>query len=637
MDQDAGPGTSRARGRGTLAVAAAIAGATLVAVALVGGERGGGPSSIRPGALRPLRAMWRGRAPERSVAYRIEARLVEERRSVEGRVALELRNTSHAPISELRFHLYLNAFAGPDTIFMRGTRGQLRFSRADPDSPGGISIRSARSAGRALARRLLFDGTVLAVELERPVPAGGTVAVELEFESRLPRVFARTGFAGDFYLVAQFYPRLGVLRDDGSWDCPPQHATAEFFGPFGTFEVTLALPERFVVGSTGVLVAREARRGEQVLRLRAEEVHDFVIAAWPHFVERVGRAGGVVVRHLSVPGRTGAARDLALVRIGLGRLEEWLGPYPYSLLTVVDVPSDALGAGAMEYPTLFTSWRPFFAAGGVRAFDEIVIHELCHQYFQGILGSNEVEEPWLDEGIATYVAGLLLDEIHGPSRSAIDLGPVRVGSLEEARLKDASPEAPLPVGLRAPAFTSWSAYGRTVYARAALLLRTVDTLVGHARVVRALGVYARRHALGHPTGRDLVAALLDEAPADRRTLLASLFGAVVERGEAMDVAISCGEGRVEVQRRGAVVLPLEIEIRDGRGRTRRVAWDGRVRRLELPAPDLASASLGPAGLLLLDRTPLDNSCTAAGGGPSTIASIYPLAAVLQVLLQLVGA
>jgi hypothetical protein len=570
----------------------------------------------------------------RPVRYRIEARLRPERSEVTGRLSLSLRNTSRVPLQRACLHLYLNAFAGPDTTFMRESGGTMRVSRFDPERPGGIEVSELRQGSRPAASRKILDGTALEVTLPEAVPVDAELKLDLAFRSRLPRVFARTGRAGDFFMVAQWYPKPGVLRDDGSWHCPPFRARAEFFADFGTYEVTLQVPRRFQVGATGIQTDESGFAGElRELRFRAADVHDFAWTAWPHFDRHARRSDGVEVELLTVPGRGQADRQLWLVEEALARLQRWLEPYPYRRLTVVDVPTDALGAGGMEYPTLLTTWIPWFAPGWLHAFDETTVHELVHQYFQGMVASNEVEEPWLDEGVTSYVTGLLLDELFGADRSLADLGRLRLGNAEKEQLRIAGASAEArPVGWAAARFDSWWSYGRTVYARAALLLRTVESLLGRAAMRAALADYVRAFAFRHPTSADLERALLARAPAGSRRSLERLLDGVLRRGDDLDFAVSCGRDEVRVARRGRLALPLELQAWTDSGE-RRFSLRGEQVEERLRIPGLRRARLGPPGRLALDHTPADQSC-ARSAVPARAALGW--ATWAQPLLQVLG-
>ncbi len=579
--------------------------------------------------------------PDTGVHYRMKASLEPGQRRVRGWLQLRMRNNSRVAITEVRFHLYLNAFAHEDTLFMSKSRGKMRFSRFDSGQPGWIKVLSINRGQAVLKQKKLHDGTVLAVPLDEPLPPGEDLSLMMEFESKLPHLYARTGRAGDFFMVAQWYPKLAYLNKDGTWHSPPYHAYEEYFGPFAGYHVELTIPHGWAVGATGARPRIDPVGDDlenQRFQLSAAGVHDFAFAAWPGFQEMESSRSGVKVSLLTVPGRGASERIFSMVGHGLDRLQRWLFPYPYPLLTVVDVPTRGLGAAGMEYPSLFTTWTPRWIPRWVHGVDVLAIHELVHQYFQGMVASNEVAEPWLDEGVTTYVTGLIVDELFGPDRSVVDLGAVRLGHHQQRRLSAMrSGSKPLAVAGAAASFKSSASYGRTVYSRAALLLATVEDLVGREKMLIALGGYARKYAFSHPGSHDLEAALLAWAPAARQPLLQELFKGVLHGRKVLDYSVTCDGGVVEVKRIGELMLPLELTIRKegGGDEVRQLNGKARTIKVKVSSGVLRGATLGPVRRLGLDPTPTDLSCVGDRSSGSRAAA-WQWTALLQPIFQLIG-
>jgi hypothetical protein len=594
---------------------------------------GRGPPAVAPSepGSRALRAI----PDELPLHYRIQARLLPRSKSLRATLTLRWRNLSHRPQTRLLAHQYLNAFASPETLFMRSSAGRFRGEAADPAARGSIRVSAVQVDEHPARHRELNDRTVLEVLLPRPIPPGASTELALRFTATLPRVFARTGYAGEFFMVAQWYPKLGFLQRDGEWHCPPFHPNGEFFGRFARFDVTLTLPARYRVGATGRLVERQVHASNQTQTVRyvARGVHDFAFSAWPHFVEQRAKVGSVALRLLSQRNRTHQQRRmLALLHSCLERLERWLGRYPYPSLTVIDVPTAARGAMGMEYPTLFTTWLPAWAPAPVRAFAELTAHELTHQYFHGIIATNEVDEPWLDEGLTTFVSGLLLDAIYGERRSFLDLPGAALGQWDKNLLHQLESQPPLPIAQRAADFPDWKRYAASVYGRAAVLLYTIDDLIGRERMLAALGAYVRQYAFSHPTTADLERQLVSHTPRDLRTIVATLLAATLQRADRLDYRVLCDARRLVVERRGTIALPLQVYWRDARGALHTQSVPSTSSRLVIGAKGLRAAWLGPRNRLGLESTPLDNHCVTESPGLSAIASLVAQAQQLFWLL-----
>ena len=126
-------------------------------------------------------------------------------------------------------------------------------------------------------------------------------------------------------------------------------------------------------------------------------------------------------------------RHEKILRESLEHFESWYGPYPYKTITLVDPEPDS-AAGGMEYPTFITGDTSWFMPDGFY-FPEVVIeHEFGHQYWYGMVATNEFEDAWMDEGINSYSEVKVLDSILGRDTSMINLAGVTLGERGEQRL-----------------------------------------------------------------------------------------------------------------------------------------------------------------------------------------------------------
>ncbi len=233
--------------------------------------------------------------PPPVASYQITCRLDAEKKVVEGTEVLTWKNTTSRATATLRFHLYLNAFRNSLSTFWRESKGAHRDGKL-PDSWGSIEIsRMTGSDGADLLPSLRFiapddrnpdDRTVAEVALPRPVAPGETISIAMDFASQLPRVSARTGYKGDFFMVVQWFPKIGVLEEKG-WNCHQFHASSEFFSDFGNYDVSIDVPARYKgkVGATGQRVdERETSAGRVLDRFQQKGVHDFAWTADPSYL-----------------------------------------------------------------------------------------------------------------------------------------------------------------------------------------------------------------------------------------------------------------------------------------------------------------------------------------------------------------
>ncbi|MFW6067335.1 MAG: M1 family metallopeptidase [Myxococcota bacterium] len=607
----------------------------------------------RPHALALLLALpasAQAEIPDRAPPHRYEirARLDPEEHVVHGSERIRWRNTGEKPVDELYFHLYLNAFAHERTVFMRESGGQLR--GAPFRGRGGIEILALQLEdgtdllGRARTDLVEDDATQMRVELPEAVPPEGELRLRCRFRAELPPLFARTGWVRDFHLVAQWFPKLARLESDGTWATFPYHGVGEFYADFADYDLTVSTPPEFLVAASGRQVKDHTADGRRVRRFVARWVHDAVFVAWPHFREHRERVDGVDVRFVHPPGYGPALeRHVAVTRRGLARFGRLYGSYPYDALTVVVPPRGAEGGAGMEYPTLFVTWGPWFVVPGVRTGlqDEVTAHELAHQWFQGMIATDEVRWPLLDEGLANWATWDLLGALHGRDRSAVGSPWPPVDGFELLRQLAFRGGATPPPAEPAHAFSPF-AYARAIYGRVPVVLETVARSFGRRRFLRALGTYARRHRFAHPRPPHLYAAFDEVYGAgfsDR--VLRPAF----ERGAHAGVRIARVKSRplergvrteVRARRHGHVPVPTPVQLLGTRQPPGLLADGERSVTLVHRGPEPVAGAVDPPGHVLLDPSELDDARRPPELAPRTRALGSRALLLLQTFLGWLG-
>jgi aminopeptidase N len=437
--------------------------------------------------------------------------------------------------------------------------------------------------------------------------------VELKFEAQLPRVFARTGYAGDFYMVGQWFPKLGVWQD-GAWNAHPFHANAEFYADFGDYEVDITLPVEHVTGGTGLLLSTEDNGdGTQTVRYRANDVIDFAWTASPHFEEATRQVDGVEILYLYLPEHAWSAeRALDAAKVALGHFGTWYGAYPYPRLTVVDVPSEGQGAGGMEYPTLVTAGTLLPTGEGlnplnlpaVRMLEMVIIHEVGHQWWQSMVAFNEAEEPWLDEGFTEYSTVRAMDAEFGADTSLVDSRLLRIGGFDMRRAEYLSgPEVPMYGA-------AWDfggmEYGIGAYAKPALALLTLERTLGEEVMLDVMRTFFQRYQFAHPTTGDFRAVA--EEVSDQN--LAWFFDGLVYGDGVLNYTVAAlDEHSVTVARQGELVVPTEVLLTFVDGSTLLEPWDGQESERVFAYPDRApirSVEIDPERKVVVDLQWADN-------------------------------
>ncbi len=578
---------------------------------------------------------------DRVANYTITARLDPKEKTIEGEETLRWRNTSADTIRELRFHLYLNAFKNSETLFMKGTKRRHGKSYLrKPGDWGWIKVDSAGTAGGGtLAPVLLGDGTVMSLSLPDPLPPGDSISVGFRFHARFPKLLARSGFAGDFFMAGQWYPKIGVYGDHG-WSVRPYHRNSEYFADFGSYDVSLSVPGGFIVGASGRLVSKkEGPNGLTTFRYVADDVHNFAWTASPDFHVAEDEIEGIKVRILYQPHHEkGVPRFLSSLRAAISFLREKLGPYPYETLTVVDPPPGAFGAMGVEYPTLINAATFILVPEGLRFPEETVIHEFTHQYWYGMVANNEIEEAWLDEGFTSYYTARIMEEVYGRERSFLDMGGLRLGAFDSMRRSYQREPDTDPVVFPSYSYFDNLSYGVNSYSKPAFFLRTMENLIGQKAWDDMMRRYFEQYRFKHPTSEDFVSLLKKNTPASLdgfidRTLhgtgvldfavtdisVRRAYPRIGVFGDPDTAAVSPPGGKgdspttyrseVVVRRKGELSVPVDVEITFDDGTSITKQWDaaGRWKRYVFEgARRVEAARIDPDGKLALEITPLDN-------------------------------
>jgi len=591
------------------------------------------------------------------VDYQIKAKLIPEEKAIVGEEKLTWLNNSDGFISELQFHLYLNAFKNNRSTFMKESRGTHRGFKLDEENWGYIEIKKIQIVdGPDLTSTIEYiqpddgnkdDQTVMRVSLPESVPPQEKITLYIEFYSKLPKVFARSGFHKDFYMVGQWFPKIGVLWN-GEWNCHQYHLNSEFFADYGVYEVKITVPEEYVVGATGERIEEiKNEDGTKTYTHYQEDIHDFAWTACPNFVEfkeryslENPRVNTEIILLIHRSHLNQKDRYLSALKNGIEFYSQSYGAYPYPTITLVDPAPGAYGAGGMEYPTLFTSMTISWLPKGFYLPEMITIHEFGHNYWYGMVGSNEFEEAWLDEGFNTYSEIKAMAKYYGEDRSMINWGGLKISDFVLQRFQVIGIGKMDPIVKNSWEFYSGGSYGVNTYSKAALMLLTLEKYLGEEVMSKVMKTYFEKWKFKHPFTKDFIVVAEEVSGQD----LGWFFNQFLYSPDKLDYALGNlrstevkkpegifnGEKKaveeekdkeskkkeklykneVVVVRKGELIFPQEILIVFENGKEIREKWDGKERwkRFVYFRPyKLKMAQVDPENKVLIDVNFKNNS------------------------------
>jgi hypothetical protein len=564
---------------------------------------------------------------KRITEYHIDVHLHESDRQLHGTQTVTWTNPGKNAVSELYWHLYPNAFASPDTTFMRESGGKLRNDKATADSVGSMSLTTLTTDnGSNLLPRLHFvqpddgnkhDLTLAKLRLPEAVPAGGSITMKMGFEVQLPAVFARMGYSGDFIMAGQWFPKLAVYEPAGTrgravegWNIHQYHGNSEFYSDFGIYNVRITVPETYKVAATGFLTKPATLTdGLKTYHYYADDVHDFAWAASPDFIvseEPFSAAGipGVRIKLYLDPMHAHLKeRYMHAVKSSLAKYAEWYGPYPYSTLSVVVPPKGGNGAGGMEYPTLITSFAAEDESPGF-SLERTVVHEVGHQYWYGMVATNEFEEAWLDEGFTSYAEDKVMETVYGIEPNL----PVESSYMTN----------PAPLKQQSWSYHDSDQYAENVYMRAKLVLLGIEKIVGEKKMRSILRTYFQTYKFKHPATPDFQ-RVVERVTGQNWD---DYFAAFVYGSEMSDVSVDrvavkpvkkdgkkLYESSILVKRTGGSLGAVAVVMQFADGTTMPRIWDGKGTQIEYTlthTTPLVWAVVDPNRTNVLDNKQINN-------------------------------
>jgi hypothetical protein len=557
-------------------------------------------------------------------SYNIEVELDTESKKLLGEEILTFKNTSIKSVDTLFLHLYPNAFQSDSTIFMQESLFPDRVKKKE-EFRGYMEINKINlNSEYDLTKEKIIDETIMKLPLKKPLSPQDSISLEIEFVVKLPHILARMGYSGNKFVIGQWFPKMAVLEEDGHWSAHQYHASSEFFADFGTYDVSITLPLEYVVGATGYL--QEERINEdssKTLVYHAEDVHDFVWVADPDYLVSKRMVDEIELVFLYQPEhKKKVKRIMDAAEFALKYYSSLFGKYRYNKFVMADAQI-GFGGGAMEYPMFITISPSGISTQKIKLDEMVLFHEIAHQWWYGMVGSNEFEEAWLDEGFAVYSERKALETKFGESANLVDLWGIKIGDKDLAKLGYLlDPQSDITVK-NSWEFQDFLSYRANVYYKASLLLQTLESLLDDEKMKELLKTYFERYKFRHPKTEDFIQLANEIGEKDLNPFFSQfLFGTGVcdyQVGRIRSTPLKKkGESQIYhteilLKRSGEITIPVEILIELENEEKIEEIWDGMERwhRLELETKSkIKSATIDPENKIVLDIDVNNNSLTA---------------------------
>ena len=454
---------------------------------------------------------------QQHVDYSMDVNVDVEKYQYSGTQKLVYTNNSPDVLSRVYYHLFFNAFQPGSEMDMRlqsvpdpdgrmMADGKSRIASLSPEEMGYLRVNSLTQDNQAVS--FVEEGTILVVELNKPIPAGGKTTFEMTFNGQIPLQIRRSGrnsSEGVALSMSQWYPKLAEYDFEG-WHADP-YIAREFHGAWGDFDVKLTLDKKYVVGGTGYLQNPEEvghgyeTPGSKIKKtkgktltwhFKAPMVHDFMWAADPDYLHDTLKVENGPMLHFFYKNDKEIVENWKKLQPKTAEAMQFfnknIGDYPYEQYSVIQG-----GDGGMEYAmsTLITGGRNFGSLVGV------MVHEMAHSWFQHVLASNESKHEWMDEGFTTFISSLCMDQIMDQKKE----NPFAGSYQGYYNLVASGKEQPQTT--HADRYELNFAYGVAAYSKGAIFLSQLGYIIGQDKLMETLRKYYQDFKFKHPTPNDI--------------------------------------------------------------------------------------------------------------------------------------
>ncbi|WP_291959729.1 M1 family metallopeptidase [Maribacter sp.] len=513
---------------------------------------------------------------QQHVDYTMAVNMDVETFQYTGTQTLVYTNNSPDELKRVYFHLYFNAF-------QPGSEMDIRLQNiADPDDRMTTPDKKSRIAslteseqGYLHAISLTQDGskvsfseegTVLVVDLDKPIASGAKSTFNMEFKGQVPLQIRRSGRnseEGVALSMSQWYPKLAEYDFEG-WHADP-YIAREFQGVWGDFDVKLTIDKEYTVGGTGYLQnADEIGHGYETpgtkikkqkgktltWHFKAPMVHDFMWAADPDYIHDVQQVPNGPVLHFLYKDDPKILENWKNLQPKTIEAMEFfsnnIGKYPYDQYSVIQG-----GDGGMEYAmsTLITGNRKFGSLVGVMA------HELAHSWFQHILATNESKHEWMDEGFTSFISKLCMTEIMDFDKE----NPFESTYKGYRNLALSGKEQPQTT--HADRYALNFAYGISAYSKGSIFLSQLGYVIGQDKLMQTIRTYYDEFKFKHPVPNDVkrVAEKISGIELDWYLTDWTQTTNTIDYG-IKEVSTTENSTKVTLERIGLMPMPLDILV-----------------------------------------------------------------------------
>ncbi len=434
--------------------------------------------------------------------YEITAQLDYEAKTLTADMNLKYHNTSASDFGELKFHLYPNAFRSDATTYRATSESQKAKTYPNGFSEGSITINSVAVNGKTADFSIGGeDKNLLVVPLNSTLKSGDWTDFNVKFMLTIPNCNHRFGYGENTLNLGNWYP-IACVFENGEFVTDGYSPNGDpFFSEVANYRLSISYHEKLTLASAGNLVSEDTQNGIKTSTYSANIIRDFALIFSQKFQSLSQKVGETTVSYYFFDDKN-AESNLTTAVDALTTFNAMFGDYPYENLRVVKAD---FCQGGMEYPTIV------YVSSGLDVdseYKEAIIHEIAHQWWYGIVGNNECEYAWLDEGLAEYSTALFYDKNPAYNRTSKQVFGETLSSylLFCDVYRDVYDELDTSMNRNIHKFNTETEYVYLTYVKGALMFDSINDLIGESKMQRSLRYFYAQNQYKIATPSDLIAA-----------------------------------------------------------------------------------------------------------------------------------
>ena len=434
--------------------------------------------------------------------YEINAVLNYEEKTLTATEKLTYRNDSGFDFTELKFHLYPNAFREEATTFK--AVNAIQFSRAYPNgfSEGNINITSVKVNNNEIDFQILNDDkNILNVPLGQTLKNGNSVEVEIVFDLTIPNCNHRFGYGENTLNLGNWYPIVCVFEDGEFFTDGYSPNGDPFYSEVANYVVSITYPNDLTLASTGEIID-ETTQDNNITRIySAKAVRDFALVFSEKFEVITANAGDVAVEYYYYDDENASA-NLQIAVDAINTFGDMFGLYPYANIKIAEAN---FLQGGMEYPMLVYISDEIDVNG---EYQNAIVHEIAHQWWYGVVGNNECEYAWIDEGLAEYSTAIFYDRNtqYGKTSQEVFASALSSYLLFCDVYREVYDTLDTSMNRNIHNFNTETEYVYLTYVKGVLMYDSIAELIGEDKMVKVLQNFYENNAFKVVEPADLIEA-----------------------------------------------------------------------------------------------------------------------------------